>query len=498
MWLMCANRSPASGGGAGGSKFSLDGATVGAFATLDDFHRGPEAVIGIPNPRIREGMETEHCRRGNSQTDFTSSNYNVTTRPATEWEFVVAPREGVGYPHTPKDKSLWACDISWRGPLGCRSRVQRPESASLPLTAWRGECGREPTPLGVFVATAERTRAGLTEEEVIGLRLYTGPMYVRYNAALRGLADIGADTPRDRIQEKENRYETTIFVVASGITKLSKVTAVPAARRVYRGLGGMVLPKQFWQRFAECQVAFLVAAPGDTAIPVKDRMVNALELCRPDAQGVGKVAAGAGSVANSWVVRASDSDCLAKFLRLELAGFVDSAACAPGAVQARVVKEPMVAGDAVRMSVALPVSKDRFESDLQSGFVKALRTLCGGHDVRVIEVVDKPADFCGGGGFASRQRGKHLRSEPEDFCVLSDSFPLSQSNMGYFPRPRHERRLWLTAAAWGSDRPFSRSQWAGLTWAPPSASYHNIQERKSFSCRRCLASRYSVAHTHEF
>ena len=48
------------------TKFSLDGAFVGRFATLDDFHRGPEEHIGVPNPRIEEGVEAEHCRRSNS------------------------------------------------------------------------------------------------------------------------------------------------------------------------------------------------------------------------------------------------------------------------------------------------------------------------------------------------------------------------------------------------------------------------------------------------
>ena len=49
------------------SKFVMDGAYVGRFATLDDFYRGPEALIGVPNPRILEGAEAEHCRRPNAK-----------------------------------------------------------------------------------------------------------------------------------------------------------------------------------------------------------------------------------------------------------------------------------------------------------------------------------------------------------------------------------------------------------------------------------------------
>ena len=74
------------------SKFVLDGAFVGHFATLDDFYRGPEALIGVPNPRIQEGAEKEHCLRKNARRKFKTSNYALVTWPALEWEFVVNPK----------------------------------------------------------------------------------------------------------------------------------------------------------------------------------------------------------------------------------------------------------------------------------------------------------------------------------------------------------------------------------------------------------------------
>ena len=39
------------------NKFVADGMTMAEYATLVDFHRGPEALMGAPNPRIREGIE---------------------------------------------------------------------------------------------------------------------------------------------------------------------------------------------------------------------------------------------------------------------------------------------------------------------------------------------------------------------------------------------------------------------------------------------------------
>jgi hypothetical protein len=33
----------------------------------------------------------------------------------------------------------------------------------------------------------------------------------------------------------------------SGVSKLSRITAIPAGRRLYRGLSGMLLPEAFWR-----------------------------------------------------------------------------------------------------------------------------------------------------------------------------------------------------------------------------------------------------------
>ena len=88
-------------------------------------------------------------------------------------------------------------------------------------------------------ATADK--AGLIAEEAAALRLYTGPMYLLYNAKLRNFP------PRTVRALEGNRYETTIFAITSGITKLSRVTAIPPGRLLYRGLGGMLLPECFWR-----------------------------------------------------------------------------------------------------------------------------------------------------------------------------------------------------------------------------------------------------------
>lgn len=131
----------------------------------------------------------------------------------------------------------------------------------------------------------------VTKEEVIGGRLYSGPMYVKYNAVLRGIASsvdflqkqlielccsydlaVVKDysnrkstrlvpilvvrhervhlrlqhilTKFEAVKPHINLYTTTLHVINSLIVKLGKLTN---ADKVYRGVSGMVLPNDFFK-----------------------------------------------------------------------------------------------------------------------------------------------------------------------------------------------------------------------------------------------------------
>jgi hypothetical protein len=80
----------------------------------------------------------------------------------------------------------------------------------------------------------------LKRVEVKVLRLYTGPMFNLYNAVLH-------EYPSQTILDlKGNKYETTLFCMTSGILKISRKTEVLPNRHLWRGLGGMILPENFW------------------------------------------------------------------------------------------------------------------------------------------------------------------------------------------------------------------------------------------------------------
>jgi hypothetical protein len=369
------------------TKFSLDGAFVGKFATLDDFYSGPEALIGAPNPKVGEGMRLEHCRRSNCRRRFTTSNYNLTTWPELEWEFVVCPRDGVAYPHTPKDPAGW--------PPGC---------------GWRGHCGRDAVALDAFLAlpavARAAARAGLSWEEIAALRLYTGPLFLLYNAVLRRFP------ARDVACLEGNAYETTIFAVASGVTKLSKVTGIPPGRRLYRGLGGMLLPRQFWEEYDECLVALAVRAPSPAAA---ERARAALQACvtraRPPFPLAGTLAQADlqspaapsalpadAEAAAPEAAAAKSYDMADSFLLLPWDGPV-AAVAASGL---RVVQEPAVSagggGAEVRLVVAAALAKFDLTEEMRGGIAAAVEAACG-HETVVESVANKPRDFRGGGAW---------------------------------------------------------------------------------------------------
>ena len=62
----------------------------------------------------------------------------------------------------------------------------------------------------------------------------TGPMYVKYNAVLRGFAAEGSTT-----------YSVTLHLICSALRKLSRISPPPPGLVVYRGNGGMAMPADF-------------------------------------------------------------------------------------------------------------------------------------------------------------------------------------------------------------------------------------------------------------
>jgi len=117
-------------------------------------------VVGVPCPRVFEGMRGEHTAKEDANKEFTTSNYEVTTTSAIEWKFVTEPDAVIDWPKEQK---------------GAMRR------APMPLSELQSEMEERNKRL------REMKEPVLMLDEALGARLYTGPLFVKYNKVLRSV-----------------------------------------------------------------------------------------------------------------------------------------------------------------------------------------------------------------------------------------------------------------------------------------------------------------------
>jgi hypothetical protein len=208
------------------------GATAMVFGQQNEFFKGLDGLIGPPNPDLVKGMHGEHCERTDSKVPFTTSNYGIETTSHAEYLIVVDPTKLNG-PLSGMDARLPSDQAN---PTG--ARVPKPPSEfALKLDARNEQL--EDIDIGK-----------LCMQEFHAARLYTGPMFMKYNAVLRGLGEKGLPNSGKALEDRmtelcvDSRYVTTLHCINSAIVKLSRL-AKP--QTVYRGLSGRVLPSEFWR-----------------------------------------------------------------------------------------------------------------------------------------------------------------------------------------------------------------------------------------------------------
>ena len=254
------------------SKFSYSGAFPLKFAPVRSFFLGLDGLLGPPAHNMREAIKDEHCSAADSHTPFEGLNYKFETTSNTEYWFVAAPHDAKGTLRLgPSGLYPGECAVAdlgdnrtARGWLGLEphwtsgsTRVPRLITPLSQLTcAVRDSLhtlAGVARPLEVFDAALKETNSQLASlgepavsvVELLCGRLYTGPLYVKYNLVLRTK---GTEASEQMMAQEErlcagNTYATTLQVLNSAIIKLSKLTP---AIKVYRGVAGGVLPPSFW------------------------------------------------------------------------------------------------------------------------------------------------------------------------------------------------------------------------------------------------------------
>ena len=244
------------------SKYVEEGAFELAFGAKSDFFAGLEPRIGLPSVQIMNTMIQEHCDSCDSTKQWTSGNYGISTTPRTEFRLVAQEcvkefdqmiSDGEALPaewRASRDSLVETCpdllhnDFEW--PQETKNvhhaRAQNKSSGFLGYLHHT-----------MNMRLADSHERVLLFPEALALRLYTGPLFEKYNSVCRGGSLTGDSVAfmKEKFEElcgggdgEVNRYTTTIYVVTSALIKASKLTK---AETVYRGMAGGTLPKQFWE-----------------------------------------------------------------------------------------------------------------------------------------------------------------------------------------------------------------------------------------------------------
>ena len=200
----------------------------------DEFVGGIQGKLGKMGLEYVKDMYLEHNCTHDAKREFTANNagHVLKTTAKREWEFVVGSH-GV-------DLVKWTFDL---------------EHAEPAYTAEDMVEGRNATPLRELMLLLLVKKAGLRVAEVVAIRLYTGPLYNRYNRVLRGLAAAG-----------DTLFKTTIHLIRSAQFKIAMITPPPPDLTLYRGTGNMALDPAFFARDEQgcaggVELAFMSATP---------------------------------------------------------------------------------------------------------------------------------------------------------------------------------------------------------------------------------------------
>lgn len=201
---------------AGGKSLSgmfdkYSGGFEGSFGEISMYFGGLDQLLGAPQKNVGAAIEQEHCGVkggfGESTAQKTANNYGVTFTPMDEYLFVADPRKMF-------HKKMNAGSSGGRD-LGFRQRVGVDTifaSAVLRIQASYQEAGWDVEAVNQHSFDALEFKM----EELISLRMYTGPLFMVYNTVLRAMATGGVIKRGPAAgQPVKGLFTTTIHAIVS-------------------------------------------------------------------------------------------------------------------------------------------------------------------------------------------------------------------------------------------------------------------------------------------
>jgi len=221
------------------SKFVDDGAKTLVMGHLEDFYGGLDKLVGQAQALELATLAAEHTSRDDAEIMFEVGNYGTRTASLVEWAFVAEPQ-------TLSSPRLRLLLESGHLSVGDDKGAGFPTEVRIDSEAHR----RKPLPMDSFSQSraehdTKLMRLGLapvSDIEFVSARLYTGPMYLKYNAVLRAAPNLSE--PLTEFASRlclGNKYETTLHGISAAIQKLG---SIQRSQSLYRAPGG-VLPDEF-------------------------------------------------------------------------------------------------------------------------------------------------------------------------------------------------------------------------------------------------------------
>ena len=147
-----------------------------AFGDVPMLLAGIEALVGEPEADVEAAMKREHCAAVDSDAEWMTSNYDITTTSRQEFWFVVDPFDRQTDEAKHFFRGVWPAE---------GERIQRAEVEERTKDPSRSSQCRQPVELSSF--DGERRAkdaqlyvlgiAKLSNAECVGLRLYSGPAF---------------------------------------------------------------------------------------------------------------------------------------------------------------------------------------------------------------------------------------------------------------------------------------------------------------------------------
>ena len=209
--LMELKKQTVSGSAQLNDKFQASGKFQMSYGSLSLFYGGLESLLGPPQmskehqgedavASLFKSMDNDHCAMADSKELFETPN-GMTSKSCIEWEIVVDPKPQ---------------------PAGLSEVELYPERSGLRES--NPEWCRKPMPLATLMEDmknncnmklAKDGHSEVMKEELVGGRLYTGPMYAKYNAVLRSKSKVPFLVEQGKKLTRGNDYATTIHAINS-------------------------------------------------------------------------------------------------------------------------------------------------------------------------------------------------------------------------------------------------------------------------------------------